>query len=238
MSVPGTPRHADPAHHPSSFPASGPARPVAIDSVTLGPFATNCYIVRVEGSKGCWIIDAGYEPRELIEQVRARSLTPRAVILTHAHCDHIAGLREVLAAYPKTPVWVHRAERDWLADPELNLSTFIGVPVTAPKPDHLLDGGETLELDGSRWRVLHTPGHSPGGITLVNDAAHTAIVGDTLFNRSIGRTDFPGCDAAALVRSIRTQLYNLPPRTRVLPGHGPETTIGEEMGGNPFVPAA
>jgi len=205
--------------------------------VTLGPFATNCYIVRVEGSPGCWIVDAGYEPAELIDRVRDLGLTPRAVILTHAHPDHIAGVREVLAAFPGTPIMVHRAERDWLIDPDLNLSTVIGSPVTAPKADRLLDGGEELELDGTHWRVLHTPGHSPGGITLYNASENAALVGDTLFNRSVGRTDFPGSDPPTLVRSIRETLYALPPRTRVLPGHGTETTIGEEMASNPFVPA-
>lgn len=111
------------------------------------------------------------------------------------------------------------------------------MPVTTPGPDRTLEGGEELTLAGTTWRVLHTPGHSPGGITLVHDASNTAIVGDTLFAGSVGRSDFPTSDPDALVRSIRDTLYALPDDTRVLPGHGPATTIGREKRSNPFVRA-
>lgn len=208
-----------------------------VRSFTLGPFATNCYTVRVPDRRGCWIVDAGYDPDELIQNVRAAGLVPNAVVLTHAHPDHIAGLGQVLAAFPGTPVWIHHAEEAWLSDPDLNLSTLIGPPITGPAPDRLLCDGDRLDLEGSPWAVLHTPGHSPGGITLYNEASATALVGDTLFAGSVGRTDFPGGDPQTLARSIRQKLYTLPRNTTVYPGHGPPTTIGEEMASNPYVPA-
>jgi glyoxylase-like metal-dependent hydrolase (beta-lactamase superfamily II) len=120
----------------------------------------------------------------------------------------------------------------------LNLSAGYGVEVTAPTPDRLLRHGETLILCGRPWQVRHTPGHSPGGITLYHEPGGTAIVGDTLFAGSIGRHDFPGSDFATLAKSIREQLYTLPNETTVLPGHGPTTTIGREKLSNPFVRAS
>lgn len=224
------------------MPASGHPRPT-IQRFTLGPYETNCYVV-IPGSGGhpspapgtpCWIIDASFEPAPIVEFIRSRGLKPQALILTHAHIDHIAGVREVLAAFPGLPVNVHEAEREWLTDPLLNLSSFSGMPVTAPEASRLLQEGDELVLGGDAWRVLHTPGHSPGGITLYHAPSKTAIVGDALFSGSIGRTDFPGADHATLVRSIKTKLYTLPEDVRILPGHGPESTIGRERLSNPFV---
>lgn len=219
-------------------PPAPPARGAcAIRTFTLGPFETNCYVVTAPDERTCWIVDAGFEPRELIEFVRASALAPAAVVLTHAHVDHIAGVKEVRGAFPDVPVWVHENEREWLSSPLLNLSEMMGLAVTAPGPDRILRGGETLGLGGSRWSVLNTPGHSPGGITLHNEAEGVALVGDSLFAGSVGRMDFPGGDEATLVDSIRRVLYRLPDETKVYPGHGPPTTIGREKRTNPFVRA-
>lgn len=204
-----------------------------IVSHTLGHYATNCYVVHAPGSAACWMVDASFQPGAMIADIRRRGWKPSALILTHAHVDHIAGVPEVLRAFPGTPVWIHEAEREWLTDAEQNLSIFTGEPVTVAPADRLLREGDVLELDGAAWKVLHTPGHSPGGIALVHGG--TAIVGDTLFAGSVGRTDFPGCDPDTLARSIRAKLYSLADETRVLPGHGPETTIGAEKRTNPFV---
>jgi len=201
----------------------------------LGPFATNCYVVSFPGSKECWIVDASFGIAPLIAEVRKRGLAPAALVLTHAHVDHIAGVEAVRRAFPGVPVWIHEAEKEWLTDAELNLSALMGEPVTCGAAERLLKHGEKLTLAGQPWRVLHTPGHSPGGIALVHDASKTALVGDSLFAGSIGRTDFPGSSFEELAASIRTHLYTLPGGTRVLPGHGPETTIAKERAGNPFV---
>ncbi|MGQ0627121.1 MAG: MBL fold metallo-hydrolase [Phycisphaerales bacterium] len=221
---------------------------VEVRTFTLGPFGTNCYLVRPHGYRGCWVVDASFSPGAMIEGIRAMTgavgeggagspVRPEAIVLTHAHIDHIAGVDEVRRAFPETPVWIHRDERHWLSDPAANLSMLHGTPVTCHGPDRVLEDGEELSLGPSRWRVLHTPGHSPGSITLLalNGTRGLALVGDALFAGSIGRTDFPGCSFEMLERSIRTRLYTLDPGTMVLPGHGPKTTVGAEMRSNPYV---
>ena len=208
--------------------------PLEISSVCLGSYRTNCYLVRSD--QHLWIVDAGFEPSALINDARATGLTPEAVILTHAHPDHMAGLDDVREAFPGVPVWIHRAEEQWLTDPMQNLSGLSGDPVTVAPADHLLNHGDELRLGELSWEVRHTPGHSPGSVSLICQNAPVALVGDALFRESVGRTDFPGCDASTLADSIRTQLYSLSDETTVFPGHGPSTTIGHERRHNPYVP--
>ncbi len=204
-----------------------------IEPFDPGPYATNCYLLWTEND--AWIVDAGFEPQGMIERARALPAPPSMLILTHAHVDHIAGVEAVRRAFPGITVAIHEAERDWLTDAALNLSAYSGTPVACRAPDRLLRHAESLTLGASTWRVIHTPGHSPGGITLHEPSLGVALVGDALFAGSIGRTDFPGCSMEQLSRSIRERLYTLPDATRVLPGHGPETTIGREARSNPFV---
>ncbi|HYE61945.1 MAG TPA: MBL fold metallo-hydrolase [Phycisphaerales bacterium] len=206
-----------------------------VEGFVLGPFAQNCYVVRTESGNGCWIVDPGFEPGRVLERVRGLGLRPEAIVLTHAHVDHIAGVDETLRAFPKTPVLLHAAEEKWLSDPLLNLSALSGMRVTAHGPDRLLKDGDVLTLEGMEWRVLHTPGHSPGSVTLHHAPSHVAIVGDALFAGSVGRTDFPGSDFRTLERAIREKLYTLAEETVCYPGHGPETSVGEEKRSNPFV---
>jgi len=202
----------------------------------LGAWQTNCFVVHPAGSTECWIVDAGYEPEPMIAATREAGLTPVKLVLTHAHLDHIGGIPQVREAWPDLPIYIHEAEREFLTDPVLNLSFILmGNPLRVPEADELLEGGETLELGPLRFEVRHTPGHSPGGITLYEPDAAVAIVGDTLFHRSIGRTDFPTSDHDTLIRSIREQLFTLPDETRVLPGHMSPTTIGDEREHNPHV---
>lgn len=214
---------------------AGEAEPF-VRGYALGPWQTNSYVIGDEGTKECWIVDPSFGPSPVLRLVAERGLTPRAIVLTHTHVDHIGGIAEVLKQHPGLPIWVHRAEAGWLGNPLLNLSDGAGMRVTAPDASRLLNDGDELRLGGQTWRVLHTPGHSPGGVTLHHEPSGTALVGDTLFAGSIGRTDLPGGDYETLERSIRTRLYSLPDRTRCLPGHGPATTIGDEKRYNPFVP--
>jgi glyoxylase-like metal-dependent hydrolase (beta-lactamase superfamily II) len=243
MSASNHPTDREPCGTEHTHAAAAPT----IATFCLGPFETNCYVVshpeHVEAGDRptpCWIVDASYEPQELIEHVQERMLAPQALVLTHAHCDHMAGVPDVRRAFPGLPILIHAAEREWLNDPMLNLSALLGQPVTAPEATDLLEHNQVLKLGMNRpqaWRVIHTPGHSPGGIALFHEASLTALSGDALFAGSIGRTDFPGSDHMTLVRSIRERLYTLPPETRLFPGHGPPTTIGREMRSNPFVRA-
>lgn len=210
-----------------------------IESFTLGPFETNCYLVREAERSGAraWVVDVSFEPGEMIRRAKELGVRVEAIVLTHAHVDHIAGIPELLSEYPGTPIWIHEAEREWLGDPERNLSALMGLPVSVPGAARLMKDGEEIAIGDCRWTVLHTPGHSPGGIGLYHAGSGALISGDALFAGSIGRTDFPGCDHQQLLRSIREKYYILPGETRVFPGHGAPTTIGRERKSNPFVRA-
>lgn len=208
--------------------------PLHIQAFCLGQWMTNCYVIH--GRSGdCWIIDAGFYPRPLLEYIHSRRLAVTSVLLTHAHVDHIAGLSAIRAVMPGVPILIHEREEQFLTNPELNLSIVLEEPIVAPAATGVLTDGQTLTLDGLTFQVLHTPGHSPGGVTFYQKDHAVALVGDALFAGSIGRTDFPTSDHQALMDSIRTRLLTLPNQTRVLPGHGPETTIGRERAGNPFL---
>lgn len=211
-----------------------------IQVFALGGFQTNCMVVtdgEPEPGKHCLIVDCGYEPDELLSFVEERELKAERVVLTHAHADHIAGLHELHTRLGPVPISMHRAEEQWMNDPMLNLSAALGLNVTAPLPNEFLSEGDTVGIGKVVFEIRETPGHSPGGISLIHAPSKNALVGDSLFNGSIGRTDFPGSSFETLAESIRTKLYSLDPDTVVYPGHGPATTIGREMQTNPFVPA-
>lgn len=222
-------------------PNSTPAPTATLRSFTLGPFATNSYVVHCGAA--CWVVDPSFGPGPIIRYLGSLSLRPEAIVLTHAHVDHIAGVAEVCRAFPGTPVWIHAAEASWLSDPMLNLSGLSGMSVTSPGPQGTLTPGGSISLGPVAFRILHTPGHSPGSVSLFAqrwpvpgaDAIPIVISGDALFAGSIGRTDFPGSDHEILIRSIREQLYTLPEETTVYSGHGPPTTIGREKRNNPYV---
>ena len=210
---------------------------LAVEKFTLGDWGTNCYVLHLDSmpSGKCWIIDAGFSPDPLINYVRQSGLVPEMVLLTHAHIDHIAGLHAIRAAWQEIPILINSCERNFLADPALNLSIALDEPFEGPEPTGLLEPGATLRLDGVAFQVRHTPGHSPGGVTFYVPDEKLAFVGDTLFAGSVGRTDFPTSDSSALKHSIDSQLLSMPDSTLILPGHGPTSAIGHERRTNPFL---
>ena len=195
-----------------------------------GMFGSNCYIIG-ENGEGI-IIDAGADAGEIMNAVGEAGLTIKYVILTHGHVDHIRSadkLRERTGA----PVLVHEADGSYLTDPELNVSDLCGMALVLKKADRLLKDGDTVKAGGLDFEVIHTPGHTPGGVCIkVNNLLFT---GDTLFRASIGRSDLPGGSGNQLVASINDRLMVLEESTVVYPGHGPTTTIGHEKKNNPYL---
>ena len=199
--------------------------------LVVGPFGSNCYIVGSESGKEGMIIDPGDEAGVILEKVKDSGLEIKSIVLTHGHIDHIGALKEVKKA-TGAEVAIHADEADSLQ--EQPLSTLLGLSYPTPPPaDRSLQDGDSIEIGDLHFSALHTPGHSPGGICLLGQGV--VFSGDTLFNYGIGRTDLPGGNYNQLMNSIHTRLMTLPDDTTVYPGHGPETTIGAERRGNPFL---
>ena len=193
-------------------------------------FQQNSYIAWLEGRNDCIVIDPGLEPGKIVTQIEQHGLTPAAILLTHGHCDHIAGNAVMKDRWPTCPIVIGAGEVDKLSDPAKNLSGRFGVPLTSPAADRTVVESETVEYAGFSLEVREIPGHSSGHIVFVWHAGHPPVVfgGDVQFAGGIGRTDFPDGDIEQLAQGIREKLYTLPPETIVLSGHGPETTIGAE----------
>jgi glyoxylase-like metal-dependent hydrolase (beta-lactamase superfamily II) len=207
--------------------------PVEIRTFVTGPFATNTYLLRE--AEACWVIDPGFAPWELLAVLSEARLVPERVVLTHGHCDHVAGIGDLRGAVGDVPVWCPQADAEMPGDPTRNLSGPFGLPLSAPAPDELFQPGDSLTLGRSCWQVLDTSGHTPGGVSLYCPAEAVVFTGDALFAGSIGRTDIPGADARRLIDNIRRHLLTLPRETTVRPGHGPTSTIAEERRSNPFL---
>jgi glyoxylase-like metal-dependent hydrolase (beta-lactamase superfamily II) len=197
----------------------------------LGSFGTNCYIVGDEVSKEGMIIDPGDNGSDIMRQVKALGLDIKLIVLTHSHIDHIGGLAEVKKA-TGAEIAIHETEAPFLLKQPWRMEFM---PPTPPSPPagRLLKEGDTITVGKLKFKVLHTPGHTIGGICLLGDGV--VFTGDTLFNFSVGRADFPGSDYQQELNSIRSKLMNLPDDTKVYTGHGPATTIGAERRGNPFL---
>ena len=204
-----------------------------IEMFTLGPLQTNAYLLSdAEQNKGI-IIDPGMKPASLIKRISEMEI--EAILLTHAHFDHIGGGEEI-RRIKNCPVYLHDLEADWLMNPKKNGSAMwpeVSGPITAEPAEYELAEGQALHLLGATLKVLHTPGHSPGSVGFLYE--NKLFGGDVLFRLSVGRTDLPGGSSSDLYNSIVGKLFDLPDDTVVYPGHGSKTTIGFEKENNPYV---
>lgn len=202
-------------------------------TLPVGAFQANCHLVRARGAEGsALVIDPGADPDRIAAALEAWGAVPAAILLTHAHLDHVTAVGGLLERYP-CPVYLHPDDLDlYRGAPDQAL--MFGLTVAPqPVPDRSLFDGQSLEFGPINLEVRHAPGHSPGGVVFVGP--EIAFVGDCVFAGSIGRTDLPGGDTGTLLRSIRERILSLPGQTVLYTGHGPSTTVAREAASNPFL---
>jgi hydroxyacylglutathione hydrolase len=202
-----------------------------IHTLVVGRLQTNCYIL--ESDSTALVIDPGDEPERILRFMNDIKVKPSQIIATHTHFDHVLGVDGIRATLD-IPFLIHNDDLPMLESMQSRVRQFMGLTVPPPpRVDRFLKDGESLTVGHDTLKVLHTPGHSPGSISLAGRGY--VFTGDALFNQSIGRTDLPGGDLPTLIRSITDRLFSLADYTAVYPGHGPETSIGDEKMANPFV---
>jgi hydroxyacylglutathione hydrolase len=204
---------------------------IVVDRYALGPLQTNCYVVRAtRAASAAAVVDPGGNAAELRLELAGTGATCAAILITHGHFDHVGGVAD-LAEGTGAPVYMPEGERDRLERyPDF---APMGMPGRSYTPDHLLEGGETIDVADLSFECVSVPGHSPAHVAYYTDGA--LFSGDLLFAGSVGRVDLPGADWETLLASVRTLFDRYPPETVVYPGHGPETTLGDELARNPFL---
>jgi hydroxyacylglutathione hydrolase len=204
------------------------------ETVVVGPLGVNCFILGCKETKEGVVVDPGAEPGKISAAIARLGLRIGTVINTHGHFDHVGGNRKVLEE-TGAQLLIHRGDVHFLSR-AADVAVMYGVATeNSPPPDRLLEDGMLLSFGPYQIKVLHTPGHTPGGCSLYLAGEGMVITGDTLFADGVGRTDFPGSSHEALIAGIREKLLTLPDETRVYPGHGPATTIGHERRNNPYL---
>jgi glyoxylase-like metal-dependent hydrolase (beta-lactamase superfamily II) len=206
--------------------------PVIFDMIEVGPLMVNCYLIGCQETGVGAIIDPGDESERILEMATRHRIKVEQIIITHGHSDHIAAVDEIKSA-TDADIYIHKDDAGMLTDPAKNLSLYFSEPVAVPSADGFLEEGRPHNVGKVEFKIFHVPGHSAGSVCLYNDGI--AIVGDTVFNGSIGRTDFPGGSFDRLIQNIKSKLFTLPGNTILYPGHGPQTTVEQEKRINPFL---
>lgn len=205
-------------------------------TIVSAPFDENTYLVGLNDRREVVIVDPGFQPDLILQQLEDEALQPVAILNTHGHVDHIAGNSAMKRRFPEIPIIIGNGDAPMLTDADLNLSAPYGLPITSPAADQLVREGDKLDLAGLELEVLEIPGHSPGHVVFVWRGEPVVVIGgDVLFRGSVGRTDFPGGSFEQLKNGIHAKLWPLPEDAVVYPGHGPATTIGHEKRSNPFL---
>lgn len=207
---------------------------IILDRFEVGPFLVNAYILGCTRTKLCAIVDPGDEGDRILSRCRELGLTVQTIVNTHGHADHILD-NGYVKKETGAPIIIHPRDAPMLTDPYHNLSAYFSQPQTSPPADLFFREGEPFKIGELTFDVLHTPGHSPGSICLVDGSI--ALVGDLLFYDSVGRSDFPGGSHHTLIRNIKEKLLPRGDHVRAFPGHGPDTTLGRERRENPFLSA-
>jgi glyoxylase-like metal-dependent hydrolase (beta-lactamase superfamily II) len=200
--------------------------------LTLGLLETNAYLAWCPETLQAVVIDPADEADRILSEIRKRNLSLTRILLTHAHGDHIGAVDELRKA-TGAPVAQHESERDFLTNPGENLSILFDAAFKTTPAEEYLDEGDKIVFGKETLKVLHTPGHTPGGLSFLGDGI--CFTGDLIFQEGVGRTDFPDASHDVLLKSIREKILVLPRMTILYPGHGPETTVGYEIDHNPFL---
>lgn len=203
-----------------------------LETMAVGSYMSNCYIIGSDFSKEAVIIDPGAEFKRIDTKIVENGLIPKMIILTHAHGDHIGAVLEFKDKY-HVPVYIHEDDAKALVDSNINLSKVLFRKDVIINPDVKLHDGDKINLSDLEFEIIHTPGHTPGGISIKIE--NIMLTGDTLFNKSIGRTDFPGGSFDQIISSIKDKIFKYDDDTIVYPGHNSPTTIKSEKMGNPFL---
>jgi len=205
---------------------------ILIETISVGPLETNCYVVAAGEGKPAAVIDPGDDVDKILQAVNSRNLKVTHIINTHGHYDHI-GADSALATATGAKIYIHSLDANILSDSQSNLSLFLGSDFKMNDETVKISDGDELDIGGLRLKIIHTPGHTPGGISLSTD--NVIFVGDLIFSGSVGRTDLKGGDFDALMASISKIALNNPDSAKIYPGHGPSTTIGTEKENNPYI---
>lgn len=207
---------------------------MTFDVVVVGPLGVNCFVLGCEATGQGVVVDPGGDVEQVLAAVQKRGLSVVSIINTHGHFDHVGGNRQLKEA-TGAELLIHPSDEPMLAK-VASVAGMYGLQAeNSPAPDRLLEDGMLLPFGNQQLRVIHTPGHTPGGCCLYLESEQKLISGDTLFADGVGRTDLPGGSHDQLITSIRSRLFTLPPQVQVWPGHGPATTIGHEQQHNPYL---